>query len=88
LRTPAANVEMVTLDSTPWPNAKFIPLDAAEGVLIPLDGMLPHGSAANCSNISRHAFTLHVIDGACRYLAENWLQRLLALSLTGFTSAK
>ena len=76
---------MVTHDDTPWPDADFVPLEVAKGTLILLDGMLPHGSAANRSAQSRHAYALHVIDGTCRYLAENWLQRGPEMPLCGFT---
>ena len=47
-------------------------------------GTLPHGSAPNRSDHSRHAYTLHIIDGAKPYSATNWLQRDPALPLRGF----
>lgn len=84
LRSSDGGVEMLTLDDTPWPEAEFVPLEVAKGALILLDGMLPHGSAANRSSVSRHAYSLHVIDGTCRYLAENWLQRGPDMPLRGF----
>ena len=36
-----------------------------------------HWSAANTSAAARHAYTIHVVDGAegIHYPAENWLQR-------------
>ena len=37
----------------------------------------------NTSNKSRHAYTLHVIDGNKKYPKENWLQRP-NLQLKGF----
>jgi phytanoyl-CoA hydroxylase len=49
-----------------------------------LHGKLPHGSAPNRSTVSRHACTLHLIDGACAYPADNWLQRGPDLPLRGF----
>ncbi len=84
LRAPGGGVETITLDDTPWPDADFVPLEVAKGALILLDGMLPHGSAANRSAHSRHAYSLHVIDGTCRYLPENWLQRGPDMPLRGF----
>ena len=36
------------------------------------------------AEFSRHAYTLHVIDGSADYLADNWLQRRPALPLRGF----
>jgi phytanoyl-CoA hydroxylase len=47
-------------------------------------GKLPHYSAPNRSPVSRHAFTLHVTDGAAAYSAKNWLQRGPALPVRGF----
>lgn len=63
------------LDSSPWPEGPRVGLEAAKGSLIVLHGLLPHYSGANESDRSRHAYTLHAIDGECRYLADNWLVR-------------
>ena len=64
-----------TLDETPWPDGPRVGLEAAKGSLIVLHGQLPHYSGPNTSDRSRHAYTLHVIDGECRYPADNWLIR-------------
>ena len=71
------NGELVTevLDPTPWPDGPRVALEAAKGSLIVLHGLLPHYSGPNTSDRSRHAYTLHVIDGECRYLPDNWLIR-------------
>jgi phytanoyl-CoA hydroxylase len=74
-RKESGGVELVTLDASPWPEAEFLPLEVPKGTLVVLHGALPHGSAPNRSEWSRHAYTLHIIDGACRYPADNWLQR-------------
>ena len=71
------------LDPRPYPQDGLVPLPARRGTLIVLDGALPHRSGPNHSDQPRHACTLHVIDGACRYLEDNWLQRR-ALPLRGF----
>jgi phytanoyl-CoA hydroxylase len=63
------------LDSSPWPDGPRVGLEAAKGSLIVLHGQLPHYSGPNTSDISRHAYTLHVIDGESRYPADNWLVR-------------
>jgi len=84
LRTPSGGTTMRTSDATPWPDAEFVPLEVAKGALVLLDGLLPHGSAANRSGSSRPAYSLHVIDGTCRYLPENWLQRSPTMPLRGF----
>lgn len=63
------------LDESPWPEGPRVGLEAAKGTLIVLHGQLPHYSGPNTSDRSRHAYTLHVIDGECRYPADNWLVR-------------
>ncbi len=72
------------LDATPWPEQLKLPAAAKAGTLVVFDGRTPHLSAANRSDKSRHAYTLHVIDRHCRYPAENWLQRGPDLPLRGF----
>lgn len=58
--------------------------EAGRGTLVVLHGMLPHFSGPNRSQHSRHAYSLHVIDGTCRYLDDNWLQRAPDMPLRGF----
>ena len=43
------------------------------GTLVLLHGLLPHWSAPNTTGRSRHAYSLHVIDGRTRYPSDNWL---------------
>ena len=64
-----------TLDDSPWPDGPRVGLAAAKGTLIVLHGQLPHYSGPNTSDRSRHAYTLHLVDGECRYPADNWLIR-------------
>jgi phytanoyl-CoA hydroxylase len=71
-------------DATPYPAEPKVALDARKGSLVVLHGLLPHWSGPNRSDRSRHAYTLHVIDGAAEYLADNWLQRGPDLPLRGF----
>jgi len=73
---------MKTLDDTDF-EKNFIPLEVKEGTLVLLHGRLPHYSCENKSNKSRHAFSLHIIDGNCEYPKENWLQRK-SMPLKGF----
>jgi phytanoyl-CoA hydroxylase len=72
------------LDATPYPSAPKVALNAKKGSLVVLHGLLPHWSGPNRSDRSRHAYTLHVIDGAAAYRADNWLQRSPELPLRGF----
>jgi phytanoyl-CoA hydroxylase len=71
-------------DAVPWSADGAVPLEARRGTLIVLHGRLPHLSGANRSAKSRHAYTLHLIDGACRYPADNWLLRGPEMPLRGF----
>jgi phytanoyl-CoA hydroxylase len=75
---------MVELDPTPLPTAGLVPLEVEAGTLVVLHGLLPHWSAPNRSAHSRHAYTLHVIDGTADYPADNWLVRSPKRPLRGF----
>ncbi len=72
-------------DATPFPETGIVPLEVPRGTLIVLHGALPHLSGPNRSDRSRHAYTLHVVDGACRYPGDNWLQREPAMPARGFS---
>jgi phytanoyl-CoA hydroxylase len=72
------------LDDTPWDESAKVPLEVAKGDLVLLHGRLPHFSGPNRGPRSRHAYTLHVIDGACRYLDDNWLVRGADMPPRGF----
>ena len=68
------NMEMITLNDLPFEKTDT-PLEVNKGSLVLLHGRLPHYSCENKSSKSRHAFTLHVIDGQYEYPKDNWLQR-------------
>lgn len=72
------------LDDTPFPEDQRIALEVPAGTLVILNGLLPHLSAANKSNKSRHAYALHAIDGSAIYPADNWLRRAANMPLRGF----
>ena len=74
------------LDPSPLPSPPegYVPLEAPKGTLVLLDGLLPHWSAANRSTRSRIAYSLHVIDAAAHYPADNWLRRSPDMPLRGF----
>jgi len=76
-------MKMITLDETPFEKTDT-PIEIEKGGLILLHGRLPHYSCENISSKSRHAYTLHVVDGKKNYPKENWLQRP-NLELKGFT---
>jgi phytanoyl-CoA hydroxylase len=63
-------------DGTPWPTlAEAEPIECEAGTLVVFHGLLPHYSAPNRSAKSRHAYTLHYVDGRVPYAGDNWLQR-------------
>ena len=70
-------------DPAPYPRDGEVPLEASAGTMIVLHGSLPHRSGPNRSDKSRHAYTLHVIDGAATYPDDNWLQRDPSMPLRG-----
>jgi phytanoyl-CoA hydroxylase len=75
----------VKLDAMPWPSeAQAEPVEVEAGTLVVFHGRLPHYSAPNRSAASRHAYTLHVVDGRTEYARENWLQRDATLPVRGF----
>lgn len=86
-RSADGGTEFEVLDATPLPEPggpELVPLEAAAGTLVVLHGALPHWSDVNRSSRSRHAYTVHVIDGTGQYPADNWLQRSASLPLRGF----
>jgi phytanoyl-CoA hydroxylase len=79
------DVRMETLDSTPWPDGNTaVPLEVEAGTLVVFHGLLPHYSAPNRSPISRHAYTLHVMDARTAYAPTNWIQRGADFPVRGF----
>lgn len=74
LRYPDDSTELKTLHDMPWPNDDSAkPLEVKKGTLVVFNGLLPHFSAPNLSDKSRHAFTLHVTCANTLYAKENWL---------------
>ena len=76
---------MEELSSEPFPETDTF-VEVKKGTLVLLHGRLPHYSCENTSSHSRHAYTLHVIDGKTKYMDYNWLQRP-NLKLSGFKNA-
>jgi phytanoyl-CoA hydroxylase len=82
-----AGVDHMVLDASPWPTHGLVPLEAPKGTLVVLHGRLPHQSGVNRSRRSRHAYSVHAIDGTADYPADNWLHRDPSLPLRGFSPA-
>jgi phytanoyl-CoA hydroxylase len=73
------------IDPAPWPtDAEAEPIECDAGTLVVFHGLLPHYSAPNRSAASRHAYTLHFVDGRAPYAATNWIQRDASFPARGF----
>ena len=77
--------KMEELSNEPFPETDTF-VEVKKGTLVLLHGRLPHYSCENKSPNSRHAYTIHAIDGKSKYLDYNWLQRP-NLKLNGFKNA-
>ena len=75
-------MKMEELSNKPFPETDTF-VEVKKGTLVLLHGRLPHYSCENKSPNSRHAYTIHAIDGKSKYLDYNWLQRP-DLKLKGF----
>ena len=75
--------EMEIIDDSPWETSKLVPLEVRAGSMIVLHGLLPHMSHANRSERTRHAYTMHIIEGLADYPEWNWLQRPTEMPLRG-----
>ena len=78
-------MKMEELSNEPFPETDTF-VEVKKGTLVLLHGRLPHYSCENKSPNSRHAYTIHAIDGKSKYLDYNWLQRT-DLKLNGFKNA-
>lgn len=61
----------------PWDISRGEPIECPAGTLVLLHNKLVHYSMENKSDVSRHAFSIHVVDNrqGCKYPRNNWLQR-------------
>jgi phytanoyl-CoA hydroxylase len=71
-------------DDSPWDLSREVALEAPEGTLVILHGLVPHRSGANDSPRSRLAYALHVVDRAAVWSADNWLRRPAGMPFRGF----
>ena len=84
VRAEGGGTRFEVYDETPFPEEEMQPLEVEKGTLVVLHGLLPHRSGPNLSNRSRHAYSVHLVDGAARYPADNWLRRPPEMPLRGF----
>ena len=74
---PLEGVEFVPLEPVEWDITDAVPLVIPKGSLVVLHSALVHFSKENHSDIPRHAYSIHIVDGkeGVVYPADNWLQR-------------
>lgn len=84
VRAEGGGTRFEIFDDAPWREENLKPLEVRKGTVIVLHPLLPHLSRENRSSKSRHAYTLHIIDTAAHYPADNWLQRSAEMPLRGF----
>ncbi len=75
---------MDELDDAPWDMGAEIALEAPEGALVVLHGLVPHRSGPNLSQRSRLAYALHAVDRAAVWSPDNWLRRTAGAPFRGF----
>ncbi len=85
-RNPDNTTDVLKYTNQLWEHEALIPLEVKKGSVIVLDGLVPHASYQNQSPNSRHAYTLHLIEGSHTYMPTNWLQRSPDLPVRGFDS--
>ncbi len=75
-----------TLDETPLEQSEedVAPLIAPKGTLVILHGLVPHKSAPNRSDKSRHAYAVHMVDGTAKWSEDNWIIRAEDKPMHGF----
>ena len=75
-------MKMITLNNKSFEKTN-IPVEVKKGTLVLLHGRLPHHSCENKSDLSRQAYSFHIIEGKAIYSKQNWLQRT-SIPLKGF----
>jgi len=83
-RARRGGTEFVDVGPGDLPRAGEVPIEVPRGTLVVLHGLLPHRSDANRSPVSRHAYSVHVIERGASYPDDNWLQRGPGTPLRGF----
>ena len=74
---PEVGTEFVPVASEEWDLTGAVPLLVPRGSLVVLHSALVHFSHENNSELPRHAYSIHVVEGkeGVTYPADNWLQR-------------
>jgi len=59
-----------------WPpHEDYIPVEVNAGDVVVIHGRVIHKSSENTSTKSRHAYTIHLVEGDSVWSKENWCQR-------------
>jgi len=74
---PDVGTEFVPAEKVDLSQEGGVPVECPAGSLVLIHHSVVHWSAANTSSAARHAYTIHIVDGAegIDYPADNWLQR-------------
>ena len=74
---PREGTEFVPLEPIVWDLTGAVPLLTPAGSLVILHSAVVHYSKENLSDYSRHAYSIHIVEGkeGYTYPADNWLQR-------------
>jgi len=64
-----------SLDNTPWAIGEAVAMEVPAGSMVVFHDHMPHYSSRNHSDLSRHAFTLHISESDAAWSEKNWLQR-------------
>jgi phytanoyl-CoA hydroxylase len=74
---PGVGTEFVPQEPVAWDLTGAVPLVIPKGSLVVLHSALVHYSNENNSDVARHAYSIHVVDGkeGVSYPSDNWLQR-------------
>lgn len=76
---PETGTEFFPAEATPFDLTGAVPIECPKGTLVLLHNAVVHFSLENKSSLSRHAYSIHVVDGSpgVVYPENNWLQRPL-----------
>lgn len=74
---PQQGTEFQPAEPEQFDTSSAVPLRTPRGSLVVLHNALVHFSQENHSEVPRHAYSIHVVDGkeGVEYPADNWLQR-------------
>ncbi|NRA45868.1 MAG: phytanoyl-CoA dioxygenase family protein [Oligoflexales bacterium] len=73
-----SNLSMKVADNSEFDLNRLVPIEVKKGSLVVFNGLFPHLSYENKSEDSRHALTLHWVDGREDLSPENWLSKVSA----------